>query len=72
MKLTVVAHPNSKEEKVVQIDERYLELFFNVLPEKGKANLKIIEMLSKHFDVPKSAINIKSGLKSKLKIIDIN
>lgn len=71
MKLTIVAHPKSKQEKVEKLDDRYFELFFNVIPERGKANTKIIEMLSKYFDIPKSNIKIISGEKSKLKIVEI-
>lgn len=71
MKLTVIAHPKSKQEKIVRLDERYFELFFNVVPQKGKANVKIIEMLSDYLKIPKSNINIVSGEKSKLKIVEI-
>ena len=48
-----------------------LELHFNVVPEKGKANKKVIKMISGYFNVPKSRIKIDSGLKSKEKVIEI-
>ena len=38
---------------------------------EGKANKAVIKLLSDHFNVPQSAINIKSGLSSKNKVIEV-
>jgi uncharacterized protein YggU (UPF0235/DUF167 family) len=38
---------------------------------KGEANKEIIKKLSKHFKIPVSHIQIKSGHKSKQKIVEI-
>ena len=40
-------------------------------PVKGEANKEIIKKLSKHFQIPTSNIQIKSGHKSKQKIVEI-
>ena len=37
----------------------------------NKANISVIEQLSDYFNVPKHSINIKTGLKSKNKIVTI-
>jgi uncharacterized protein YggU (UPF0235/DUF167 family) len=41
------------------------------VPEKGKANTKVIELISEYFKVPKSKINILSGITYKEKLIEI-
>jgi len=70
MKIRVRAKPNSRTESVKKIDNNYYEVKVNVPPEKGKANLKIIEMLSKHFNIPKSKISITKGKTSKEKVFN--
>ena len=37
----------------------------------GEANTAVIEFLSKHFDVPKTSIRIKTGASSHLKLIEL-
>lgn len=71
MRITVVAHPKSSIEKIENKDEHNFELYFSVPPEKGKANHKVVEMLSDYFKIPKSSINLVSGVKSRIKIFEI-
>lgn len=40
--------------------------------ENNRANTALIKLLAKHFKVPKSNISIKSGLKSRKKLVVIN
>ena len=42
------------------------------IPEKNKANIAMIKMLSKFFKVPQKSIMIKSGATSRKKIVEIN
>lgn len=71
MKIRVKVKPNSRENSIKELDKDYFEVRVSVPPEKGKANLKVIELISKHFKVPKSGIEIISGAASKEKIIQI-
>ena len=43
----------------------------NAPAKEGKANKKLVEILSKHFSKPKSSIRIVKGLTSKNKVIEI-
>lgn len=54
-----------------QIIERngVLEIKINVRPEKGKANKQIINLVAKHFQLPKNSISIVKGIRSRHKII---
>jgi hypothetical protein len=40
-------------------------------PHEGRANAAVIELLSDHFNVPKSRISIIRGFKGKNKLIEI-
>jgi len=71
MLLKVKVNPKAKENKVIKIGEGSFNVKLNVAPEKGKANKKLISILSKHLKIPKSRIKIKKGLKSRKKIIEI-
>ena len=71
MRISVSVKSNSKVEGVeVQSDGTYL-VRVRVPPVEGKANERIRELLSQHFQCPKSAIEIVGGFKSKRKIFEI-
>lgn len=71
MKLSVSVKPNAKKETVRQIDETHFEISTNSPATEGKANMALITLLAKHFDIPKLKIKIVNGLKSKKKIVKI-
>ncbi len=72
MKVTVIAKPNSRKESIEVLPDGSIAIKVNAVPEDGKANQRIIEMLSKHFKIPKSRIDIVSGHKGKKKIFSID
>ncbi len=72
MKITVKVKPNARENSVKEIEKDYFEVKVSIPPEKGKANDKVIELLSKFFKIPKSRINISKGQKNKEKIVEID
>ena len=61
-----------KREFVQKIDDDNFIVSVTSAPEKGRANEKIIQVLSDHFHVPKSAIKILSGHVSKTKLIQVH
>lgn len=71
MKFTVKVKPNSKQQKVEQSDDGSLTIRLQSPPIDGKANQELIGLLAKQFKVPKSYIEIKSGLSSKNKVVEI-
>jgi hypothetical protein len=71
MLINITANPRSRFEKVEKIADKEYRLSFNVVPEKGKANQKIIEMMANYLDVPKSNISIRLGKTAKEKVIEI-
>lgn len=53
------------------LDEHEFIVKFNAPREKGKANEKLIEILSEYFKISKSQIKIVSGFTSSNKIVNI-
>jgi uncharacterized protein (TIGR00251 family) len=53
------------------VEENHITLGIKSKPIKGEANKEIIKKLSKHFGISKSLIQIKSGKRTKQKIIEI-
>lgn len=71
MKISLSVKTNSKVESVLQQEDGTYVVRVRVPPAEGKANERVIELLAEHFEVPKSAISIAAGFKSKKKIFEI-
>ncbi|MBE2227900.1 MAG: DUF167 domain-containing protein [Ignavibacteria bacterium] len=72
MKITAKVKPNSRENTVKLLDSGIYEVKVSVSPEKGKANKKVIELLSAFLKIPKSKITLLSGETYKEKIFEIS
>ena len=71
MRIRVKVKPNAGRNELKKISEDFYEIRVSVPPEKGKANERVIELLSKNFKVPKSRISLVSGFKFKEKVFEI-
>ncbi|MEM4270901.1 MAG: DUF167 domain-containing protein [Candidatus Pacearchaeota archaeon] len=78
MKISVVAHPNSKKTlpagRQARIEKDLLgnfHVYVNQPPIEEKANKAIIEALIKYFKIRKNVIRLISGEKSKNKILKL-
>lgn len=71
MKITVRAHPRSKFEKIIE-HEGIHHTYFNMVPQRGAANEKIIEMLADYFKTTKSDVVLIFGKTSRDKLFEIN
>ena len=76
MKIRCKIKPNSKKGNLIQKSQdengEFFEIFIRELAIEGKANLAVIELLSKKFDVSKSQVSLKTGTKSRFKIFEID
>ncbi len=72
MIIKVKVTPNSKEERVIGFDGDILKVKIRTPPENGKANSAVIELLAKHFKVPKRCVIIQSGHTARMKHILID
>ena len=71
MIIKVRAKPSSKKEHVNVKGDETFEVSVKEKAEGNKANIAIVKLLSKHFNVSSSMIRIIKGLSSKQKIIEI-
>lgn len=69
MTIQITVKSNQKVSKVEKIEKGEYKVFVKSSPIENKANIEVIKVLSKYFDIPKSSIKIKPGLKSSKKII---
>jgi uncharacterized protein YggU (UPF0235/DUF167 family) len=79
MKISVVAHPNSKKtlpvgrQAIIEKDLLgTLHIYVKQPPLENKANIAVIEALTEYFKVRKGEIIFLSGNKSKIKVFEIN
>ena len=71
MKINVQVKNKSKTEGIEKLTEDSYIVRINVPPIEGRANKRIIELLAKYFDCPKSQIALTRGAKSKNKVFTL-
>lgn len=70
-KYLITVKPGSSQEKIVQTGESEYTVYLRAKPHDGEANMALIKLLSKHFNVPKTSIAITRGAKSHIKQIEL-
>jgi uncharacterized protein (TIGR00251 family) len=71
MKFKITVKPNARKNEVVRADDGTLVVRVAVPPIEGKANERVVEVLSEYLKKPKRSISIISGFKGKIKIIEV-
>jgi uncharacterized protein (TIGR00251 family) len=71
MRLNVRVIPNASKSEIISLDSGEWKIKIQASPEDGKANGALIQLLAKHFKIPKNSIRIVAGEKSRQKIIEI-
>ncbi len=71
MQIKVRVTPNAREVRVTKVSEESYEVKVDERADGGRANKRLLEVLSKHFKVPKSKVFIVRGIKSRDKIVEI-
>ncbi len=72
MLVKVRVTPNAREARVTKVDEANYEVKVDERATDGRANKRLLEILSKHFGVPKSRIVIVSGARSRDKVLAVS
>lgn len=76
MKIRCKIKPNSKKGNLIQKSQdengEFFEIFIREPAIEGKANLAVIKLLAEEFGVSKSRISLKTGIKSRFKIFEID
>ena len=71
MLIRVRVTPNARRPNITQMGEGVFEVRVDARAEGGKANKRLVEILSEHFGVPKSKISIVRGAKSRDKTVEV-
>ena len=71
MKISIIAHPNSKNPRVEKDLLDTLHVYVAAPPLEGRANAAMIESLAEYFKVKKNQILLLKGERSKIKIFEI-
>ena len=71
-KISVAVKTGSKIEGYEILDDGTLKISIKERPVENKANVAVIRKIAEIYDTPKNKITIKTGLKSKNKIVAIN
>ncbi|MEZ4703955.1 MAG: DUF167 domain-containing protein [Bdellovibrionota bacterium] len=71
MKINVIVKTNAKKEEVEELSDGSYRVCVHVLPIKGKANQRVIELLANHMKLPKSQFHLIKGMKSKKKTFEV-
>ncbi|RZV36476.1 MAG: DUF167 domain-containing protein [Candidatus Acidulodesulfobacterium acidiphilum] len=70
--MSVAVKTGSKIEGYEILDDGTLKISIKERPVENKANEAVIRKIAEIYDTPKNKITIKTGLKSKNKIVAIN
>jgi hypothetical protein len=71
MLLHIKVKPNSSKQKIEKLDEENYLVHLKSPPQNNKANIELINFLSREFKTPHKNINIKVGKISDKKIVEI-
>lgn len=71
MKIELNVKTQQKFSKVEIRDDGIVNVFVKSSPIDNKANVEIVELLSEYYNVRKSGVFIKTGKRSKRKIVEI-
>lgn len=70
--ISVKTIPNSKRVEIKKLGRNAYSVRLDKPAIDGKANVRLIEVLADHFDIPKSSVEIVKGFRSKEKTVSIN
>jgi uncharacterized protein len=71
MKILINVKPNASKQSLTIADNGIYRLELKSAPEKNKANLELIKILSKYFKVNQKDIVIKAGKSNQKKLVEV-
>ena len=77
LRLVVRVQPNASADSIGDWESdaagrRYLKVRVRAVPEGGKANAAVEKLVAKWLGVPKSAVRVVTGAKTRLKTLEID
>ena len=69
-KIEIHVQPKASRNRIV-IQGRTVKVYVTAAPEKGRANKSVIEVIARRLGVPKGAVSIVSGERSRKKLLRV-
>jgi uncharacterized protein (TIGR00251 family) len=69
--LTVRVQPRASSQQLEKISENEFRARLTSVPEKGKANAELLELLADYLDVPVSRLRLVRGQTARIKVVEI-
>lgn len=71
MKINVIVHANTSQEKIVTSDDGTLHVYVREPARENRANQAVTKALAKHYDIPPSAVELVRGGKEREKVFEV-
>lgn len=71
-KILVKVKPNARTSEIEQLSDGSWQARLKSPPAEGKANAELLQLVAKHFGVPKSRVTLKSGQSGRTKFVQID
>lgn len=71
MKIIVHVKPRSSQAKVERIADGEYKVWVMAVPEKGKANEEMLQLLADYFRVKKAAVRLVIGKTAREKLVEV-
>ncbi len=68
IEIKVIVTPNAKSSKVIELGKNLFKVKVDAPAIDGKANARLLILLSKHFNIKSSKIHLKTGARSREKL----
>lgn len=69
-RLSVTVHPRSSRRRIERLDDG-LHVWLRAAPADGRANAELLQLLSDHFAMPRSAVRLVSGRAGRRKVVEL-
>jgi uncharacterized protein len=69
--IDVRVQPNASSNRIIEDDVGCFKVYITTVPEDGKANKAVQELLAKYFKIAKSRVVLKKGQKDRNKVFQI-
>ncbi len=71
-KILVRVKPNARVSELEQMSDGSWHARLKSPPAEGKANAELVQLVARHFDVPKRRVTLKSGQSGRTKLVQID
>ena len=68
--IEILVQPKASRDRIVTKDGT-VKVYVTAVPEKGRANRAVIKVIAQRLGIPKSAVSLVSGERSRTKLIEV-